>query len=121
MGIVKSTLLISALACAFSASAAKEYTPMDDSVASHLCAAAATMPLASFGQAVSNKYVTTLPSAGFKDLANNLYCNGENVIKFAQRAGNDQIADKLSMFKRGNVSIKEIAYTAHGKVAITSI
>ncbi len=107
MGIVKCSLVIGSLMFSSVAMAGQyKYIAVDDSKESKICVSAATDSIASFGKFVSDSAVDTFPGVHFRNIANNLYCNGDSVIRFAQAAGNNDVADRLSKYRKGNVSIQ---------------
>ena len=55
----------------------------------------------------------------YQIVANNLNCNGINIVDFAEMAGNIQIANKLKSYRIENVEIRDIAAIYNGNVAIS--
>lgn len=97
----------------------RTYVANDDSIESKICVAAATGSKLNLNSKVKDLSTTKLMSTKYQIVANNLNCNGINIVDFAEMAGNIQIANKLKSYRIENVEIRDIAAIYNGNVAIS--
>ena len=97
----------------------RTYVANDDSIESKICVAAATGSKLHLNSKVKDLSTTKLMSTKYQIVANNLNCNGINIVDFAEMAGNIQIANKLKSYRIENVEIRDIAAIYNGNVAIS--
>ncbi|MFQ3190987.1 MAG: hypothetical protein ACI89W_000262 [Gammaproteobacteria bacterium] len=97
----------------------RTYVANDDSIESKICVAAATGSKLHLNSKVKDLSTTKLMTTKYQIVANNLNCNGINIVDFAEMAGNIQIANKLKSYRIENVEIRDIAAIYNGNVAIS--
>jgi len=97
----------------------RTYVANDDSIESKICVAAATGSKLNLNSKVKDLSTTKLMSTKYQIVANNLNCNGINIVHFAEMVGNIQIANKLKSYRIENVEIRDIAAIYNGNVAIS--
>lgn len=121
MNNVKKALLATALTFGFASMAqATTYTAADDSAASKLCATAATASKMQMHREVAGFTSNIMTAKNYRLIANELYCNGQNVADFARQAGNIHVAEKLETYRSKYVQIRDIASTRNGNVHVGS-
>jgi hypothetical protein len=97
----------------------RTYIANDDSIESEICVAAATGSKLHLNSKVKDLSTTKLMSTKYQMVANDLNCNGINIVDFAELAGNIKIANKLRTYRNKNVEIRDIAAIYNGNVAIS--
>lgn len=117
MTTLKLTMAAALLTMGMSQANAGDYMAADDTKESRLCVSVAQDSKIGLHVKVRD-YRSGMTNSNFKFIANNLYCNGENVVDFARNAGNDAIAEKLSKLRKGDVDIRDIAMLNSGHVVV---
>lgn len=118
---VIAALTIATLTLGFAtAVSAASYVSADASKESQVCVAAATTSRIGMYIQARDFKPSNMVNRNLKLIANNLYCNGENVADFAKSAGNDAVASQLNRYRDTSVQIHDIAKMSHGTVHVGS-
>lgn len=119
MKIVKISVLFLALSAVASASAMDgQYEAADNSYETKLCMTIATKSLSQVKRVITQANTSKLPSVDYKQVTQNIHCNGLHVADFAYQVGKINVANKLNKYRNTHVSIEDIAKKTIDKTEI---
>lgn len=117
--MINALIITGALASTANAGTADKYYAADNTLESKLCVAVATMSKAQLNRKLDDTLHGKHSHLHYKQIANELNCNGMSASQFAKKAGNASVAEKLASFSKEKVTINDIAAAKQGFVATT--